>query len=129
MAFVTSTDLGKLSAIPATTLALIAAGTVTAALASAESFALGYLASRFTLPLTSVGDDTKQAICDIAAYRLMSREGYAPEGNDVELRQRFDDALAWLKDVSRGSVTADVVGTVPSSSLQATVTSATPRGW
>lgn len=56
----------------------------------------GYLASRYTLPLTSVPDIVKAWACDIARFKLWDEK--APE----EVRARYDDVLAQLKDLAKG---------------------------
>lgn len=97
-------DLTALS-ISAGALAGISAGDQQAALESESEYADSYLSKRFTLPLTSWGRDLKQAVCDLAAYRLMKRRGFNPEKNDAEqLRLAKKDAETWLEKVSTGKV-------------------------
>lgn len=132
MAFITDTELGQLSAIPADILAEIDTTTKLQARDSATSKINGYLATRYgdSLPITTPPQELKQICADIAAYTLMSRHGYAPQGSDVEFRQRYDDAIEWLKDVARGVVTLDLgVATVPTPYRIARAMSRCPRGW
>jgi phage gp36-like protein len=56
----------------------------------------GYLASRYTLPLSSVPDIVKAWACDIARFKLWDERAPA------EVRTRFEDAVGQLKDVAKG---------------------------
>jgi len=56
----------------------------------------GYLSSRYTLPLASVPDLVVGWAADIARFRLWDE--HAPE----EVRRRYDDVLAQLRDLARG---------------------------
>jgi phage gp36-like protein len=132
MAYITQTELGQLSALPTAILDELDAtepGTIDAALDAATGTVNGYLASRYDLPLSSVGEDVKQACADVAAYRLASRHGYANEGANADLRQRYDDAIAWLRDVAKGLVTPDVTTTAPEPTALARIVGQTARGW
>lgn len=69
----------------------------------ASSIALGFVRKRKVLPLLSWGDDLKSAVGDLMAYKLMGKRGYSPTaGANSVIRQSYDDAMAWLRDVSRG---------------------------
>lgn len=81
-----------------------------AELLAASRFADSYFRAKFTLPMTSWGDDVKQAVCDIAAYRMYRKRGYNPGApGDAGIRQGYDDAVEWLKDVAGGDVSPDVI--------------------
>jgi phage gp36-like protein len=70
------------------------------ALASATTEADGYLNARYTLPLTAWGDDLRQHVVNIAAYRLLVRRGWSPVApEDQTLRTGHADAMAWLQKV------------------------------
>ena len=70
--------------------------------------AAGYVRKRKVLPLISWSEDLKTAVCEIAAYDLMNKRGFPPQsGSDTNYRQRFDDAIAWLTDVSKGLAELD----------------------
>lgn len=56
----------------------------------------GYLAGRYVLPLATVPKVLNTVACDIARYFLY--EDAAPE----RVRQAYDDALRWLRDVAMG---------------------------
>lgn len=70
----------------------------------------GYVSSRYSLPLVSVPPIIKAWACDIARFKLWDES--APE----EVRQRYDDVLAQLKDLARGLINLPpgVDGTQPS---------------
>jgi len=71
---------------------------LTAAIADASNIIDGYLASQYTLPLSSVPDLVKAWASDIARFKLWDEK--APE----EVRARYDDVLAQLKDLARGLI-------------------------
>ena len=58
----------------------------------------GYLMGRYTVPLTPVPLVLTAYACDIARYFLY--EDAAPE----YVRQTYEDALRWLRDVAAGKV-------------------------
>jgi phage gp36-like protein len=131
-AYGTQTDLAQLGTVPADVLATISSDDQNAELEAQSRVADSYLAARFILPLSAYGKDLVNAVCSMAAYVLMARRGYAPDGHDSVFRQRFDDAIAWLRDVSRGLVSP--VGIVDSSavlgsSVGARVIAPAARGW
>lgn len=66
-------------------------------------------------PLTTVGDDIKQSICQVAAYEmLVSLRGVNPENpGHMALLKAHDDAIAWWRDIARGIANPDVVATTP----------------
>jgi phage gp36-like protein len=130
VAYINSTELGRLSALPAAIIARIDSATVTAAIDAACATADGYLASRYEFPFTQPGTDLKQACADIAGYRLASTHGYSNDGDDSDIRTRYEDAIAWLRDVSKGLVTLDKVTQSPAPVRFARVVSPnTVRGW
>lgn len=99
-------DLYQLS-VAAPAFQLVATTDQDAALEAASRRADGQLTRRFTLPLLTWGEDLRQAVCDIAAYRLLKARGFNPSkgGADSEqLRLGFEDALKWLKQVGDGAV-------------------------
>lgn len=106
----------------------------TAALEAASDRADSYLQSRYTLPLTSYGDDLKEAVCALAAYRLGVATGYIPaDGTESHLYLLRKDAIQWLQQVAAGEISpAGVVdsGTTTSDSGPLPiVASKEPRGW
>ena len=74
------------------------AGRVLAAIDQAGAEADGYLATRYAVPVTSVGANLTRVTLDIARFRLWDNR--SPE----EVRTRYDDAVKWLRDVSAGRV-------------------------
>lgn len=79
------------------------------ALADADAKINGYVSTRYSLPLSPVPADLERIACDIARYFL-----YEDRVTD-QVKQRYDDAIAWLKDVARGTVSigVDSGGTAP----------------
>lgn len=68
-----------------------------------------FLRAQFTLPLTQVGSEVKRACVNIAVYYVLVGRGYNPEaGADPGIRQRYEDAVSWLKMVSAGKAVPDV---------------------
>ena len=54
----------------------------------------GYIGGRYALPLPNVPSNLERMACDIARYRL-----YFQQPTD-EVRQRYEDAIAFLKRVA-----------------------------
>ncbi len=71
------------------------------ALADATAEIDSYLAGRYTLPLPTVPAVLVRLACDMAVYRITSEYG---TGLTEERRQRYDDAVAWLKRAASGDV-------------------------
>lgn len=83
-----------------------------AALEAASRLTDSYLAAAgYAVPLTTWGDDLKNAVCAIAAYDLAVSKGLAPEdgeGSNLYLRKR--DAVRWLERVAAGTAKPSGVG-------------------
>lgn len=79
----------------------------------AASLIDGYLASRYTLPLTSVPDIVTGWAGDITRFKLWDQA--APE----EVRKRYEDAISQLRDLAAGrlSLPPDANGVAVSSGL------------
>ena len=104
MAYATRDDLVTLG-LPADWLSAASEAQQDKALVRAGSVADGYLASRFTLPITVWGDDLRGCVVDLAVYYLASSViGYNPasSSSDASIKDRFDAAMLWLKDISSG---------------------------
>lgn len=71
------------------------------ALADATAEIDSYLAGRYTLPLPTVPAVLVRLACDMAVYRITSEYG---AGLTEERRQRYEDAVAWLKRAASGDV-------------------------
>ncbi len=67
-------------------------------LADADAEINGYLQGRYALPLTSVPDVLKRLACDIARYHLYDNRV------TEAVRERYKDAIAYLKLVATGTV-------------------------
>lgn len=72
---------------------------LTRALAQASSHMDSYLGMRYDVPLSTVPSIVQTYCIDIAIYRASSSAG---RGLTDEKRERYKDALVWLKDVSTG---------------------------
>lgn len=68
------------------------------ALADCSATADGYIAARNALPLDTVPDKLKEVVAELARYKLWKDKA------SEEVRQRYEDAMSWLKDVARGTV-------------------------
>lgn len=68
------------------------------ALESASSEIDSYVSTRYDVPLASPGNMVKQVCVDIAVYRL----AYNHSALTDEMRTRYEDAIAWLKAISKG---------------------------
>lgn len=77
-------------------------------LADADAEINGYLAGRYTLPLASTPLILVGHACDIARYRL-----YDDRATE-HVRQRYEDALKYLRDVGAGKISLGLdVGNQP----------------
>lgn len=98
-----SSDLATL-ALTQANVARFGPAACTAALQAASSLCDSYIVSQFTLPLqvSPQGWDMSltQAVCSIAAYMLFNQYGFNPAApaDDLIVR-RYNDALAWLKQI------------------------------
>lgn len=83
------------------------------AIADAEATIDGYIASRYALPLAYVPSLVAGWAADIARFRLWDKQ--APD----EVRTRYEDAIAALKDLAKGliSLPPDAGGTPPAASF------------
>lgn len=108
------------------------------ALEEASNYADGFLARVYVLPLTLWGNDLKSAICHIASYHLLAGRGFAPNSgtSDEHVRLRYEDALRWLKMVSRREIYPQGIedSSLPSEDTNddfgtPEIVSATPRNW
>jgi phage gp36-like protein len=128
--YATPADLVRL-ALTANALSGISSDDQQAALDSASSKADSYLGAAFRLPLSAWGDDVKLAVCQIAAFSLLSRRGYNPQAaHDTTILTSHDTAIRWLEQVSRGHIKpSGVTDSAPSAVSVSRVSSKPQRGW
>lgn len=74
---------------------------LSAALADAADEIDGYLAARYTLPLAQRPKVLTLLSCSIAMYRLLSLRTL---GDVEDARKRYEDAIAFLRDVANGKI-------------------------
>lgn len=104
MAYCTQADIEKL--LPADELAQITADSgdlpdadiVTEAIVKADAEIDAYCGKQYAVPFIPVPGRIEALSVDMAIYHLFSRRSLAPEIR----RQKYEDAVAFLKDVSRG---------------------------
>lgn len=107
--YATQANLAQLGLISGV-LASIPGTTQDAALLAASGIADSELQSRYILPLQQWGQDLVLAVCKIAAYDLLTSKGFNPAaGADSNIRQRYLDALEWLKLVGDGKNTPSYI--------------------
>ena len=95
---------------PAGAFTSVTAGQQQAAIDAANALVDGYLADKFTLPLTSWGKDLVARIAQIATYDLIVVRGANPEApGNIDLHDRWEAALRWLRDIADGRVTPNVI--------------------
>lgn len=85
------------------------------ALDSASGVIDGYLSVRYSLPLPTTPATLKDACVAIAVYRLASDPGALTD----DMRQRYEDAIAFLKDVAKGIAGIGVLTTAEQRAQQA----------
>lgn len=76
----------------------INADVVASKLADADAEIDGYLAGRYTLPLTTVPEALRRIACDIARYHL-----YDDRVTEA-VQKRYDDAIKFLRMVAKSEV-------------------------
>jgi phage gp36-like protein len=100
--YATTTDLGNLGLLGAA-LQNVSGAAQAEALQAASAVADSYLQGQYILPLSQWGYDLVRAVCIIAAWDLLAARGYSPQSQaDQNVRQRYEDALGWLDEVSKG---------------------------
>lgn len=70
---------------------------VDAAIADAGSIIDGWIGAKYAVPLEYPPDNIKIFVCDIARYLLWKSKA------SEEVRRRYDDAMSYLKGVSKGT--------------------------
>ena len=85
---------------------------VARALADADGVIDSYIRGRYAAPIASPPAEIVDAACNIARYRL--HDNIATD----DVRLRFTDAMAWLRDVSSGRASIDA----PASASEASTT-------
>ena len=142
VAYGTLADLYKYGA-PERALGGIPDATKEAELETASQIVDSYFRGRYSLPLASWDAATTEATCKIAAYNLLATRGYNPAaGADPNIRDRWVDAIEWLRRVQKQQAHPNVVSLSPnepsatqpmvlSSSVVNVATGATAsrRGW
>lgn len=86
---------------------VLTAGAVDRALLDADAFINGYLATKYTLPLSTVPDNLPQVAAVIARYDLLG------DAATERARDDYKDAVAWLKDIQAGRVQLQAAMPVP----------------
>lgn len=80
---------------------------VTAAIEAASNLIDSYIGQRYALPLDTVPGTLKAACQDLARYELYTMEPTAI------VKQRRDQAVAWLKDLAAGRAALDAAAVTP----------------
>ena len=70
---------------------------VAAAIADAGSIIDGWIGAKYAVPLEYPPENIKIFVCDIARYLLWKSKA------SEEVRRRYDDAMSYLKGVSKGT--------------------------
>jgi phage gp36-like protein len=113
-AYCTSADF----LIPAALLATIPGGDVTAAIEEASRYCDSFLVVRYEMPLAPIPGSSPpaypaelaEAAAAIATYRCLRKRGFNPDGKQSEtIRQAYNDAKQWLRDVVEGKASALVL--------------------
>lgn len=75
---------------------------VAVALADTDAEINGYLAGRYSLPLTQTSPELVRLACDIARYRLYDTRA------TEQVKARYDEAIKKLRDVSIGKASLGI---------------------
>jgi len=73
-------------------------GKVTRAIADADAEIDSYCGTKYDVPFSTVPVMIRKMSVDIAIYNLYARRRGAPE----DRKERYDDAISFLKDISKG---------------------------
>jgi phage gp36-like protein len=83
---------------------------LTVALEDAAAEIDGWLSPVYRLPLSAPPPVLTRIACDIALYRLWQ----TPREEEIkDMRRRYEDALAWLKEVRSGRITLEAAPAAP----------------
>lgn len=102
-------DLSRFG-LPAAATSGLASADLDAQLRAASSVADSYIASRgYATPLSDWGDDLRASVARIAAWSILTNlRGVNPEDPaHMAVRLGQQDAMAWLRDVSKGTANLD----------------------
>jgi phage gp36-like protein len=69
-----------------------------------------YVAQRYTLPLPEIPAVLRDKAMDVVKYKLFSRRGIRPGTADETIRQNYEDALRWLRDLALGKTSLTFSG-------------------
>lgn len=100
-----------------------------AALEAASRFADSYICNTYTVPLTTYGVDLSERVCWIAAFNLLSGRGFDTPNEGSIFRERYNLAVAWLRDISKGVASISGGATVATQNDSAQFYTSTKRGW
>lgn len=102
---------------------------IDAALSKAAERIDGYLRSVYSLPLASVPGILRDLSTDIAVYFLATRKGIKKDSPEENLVKKFNDAMAYLRDIQKGAADIGVIGSDPTESRpnRAATVKASPR--
>ena len=81
----------------------------TSVLLSADDLINGYVRARYRQNFTVIPPILADIAFDIARYKLRGQGGQSSSMSDL-VRQRYEDAIATLKDISAGKITLDADG-------------------
>lgn len=116
--------------LPPGALGTVDLATQQAALVRASRVADTFMRDRYTLPLCCPYDPALvDWVCQIAAYRLMQRRGFNPNGGiDTSIALGYQDAIKSLTRVANGQQQLAVVQAEPAS-LQPAIGTNVARGY
>lgn len=127
--YATVEDMARF-AVPAVVLRDIEDAEINAVLVSATSTADSYLENRYNPPITTVPDSLKEAVANLAAWTLIKQKGIRPGSEDEEtIRESYEDAMKWLRDIAAGRATLPSQETAPGPSALPAFASNDERGW
>ena len=107
VAYCTKEDLqGRFGSDETSQLEYLSPGRVERAIADAAGIIDSYIGVRVSLPLVTIPDRLQQLACDITRYLLYS-EGSA----HTEARDRYEDAISFLKRYADGKATLGLPAT------------------
>lgn len=110
--------------LPDPTVGGMSSATIQAALDAASNRVDGYLADKYTLPIsTPYPLVLVQTVCQLAQFDLLCVRGFDPELSlHNVIRMRYEDAISWCKDIaSRRTLVAGLIDATPNCDTESVV--------
>jgi phage gp36-like protein len=116
-------------ALPSTALSEASTGDKTSFLEEASRMADSFFCARYVVPLTAWGVDLRAQVCRVAAYLLLTRNGFDTADEGSSYRRQHDQAMRHWERIGEGKAHITGGATVPTAIPSLRVATASPRGF